>query len=84
MEEGGFVGMVDLGVFAVTLLCPFVTISFSCEPASSFYPSCVLKFRYSEKATKIWKNLALCFDIIMQFQKKVGDFLKILWPSYNT
>ena len=34
----------------------------------------MVKFRYSEKATKIWKNLLLCFDftthILMWFEKK--------------
>ena len=63
-EGSGFVGMVDLGVFAVTLLCPFVTISFSCEPSSSFYPSCVLKFRYSEKTTRTGQKYPPCFDVI--------------------
>ena len=37
-----------------------------------------VKFRYSEKATKIWKNSPLCFDV----SKKRGVF-QILWPSHN-
>ena len=42
-----------------------------------------VKFRYSEKVTKIWKNLPFCFDITKWFWKKVGDFFQILWPPQN-
>ena len=33
-------------------------------------------FRYSEKATKIWNNLPLCFEVSKQCQKKVEDCFK--------
>ena len=43
-----------------------------------------LKFRYYEKAAKIWKkNLLLCFDVILTNFKKGGRVFKILWPSHN-
>ena len=42
----------------------------------------MIKFIYSEKATKFWENLPLCFDIEV-ISKKVGDFFQILWPSHN-
>mgnify|MGYP006863596011 CR=1 FL=1 len=32
-----------------------------------------VKFIYSENATKIWKNLILCFDATKKFHIKVGD-----------
>jgi hypothetical protein len=36
----------------------------------------LLKFRYSEKATKVKKNLPLCFDVAKYFQNKVRGFFK--------
>ena len=43
-----------------------------------------VKFRYSEKTTKIWKNLPLCFDITKYIIfKKVEDFFTFLWSSQN-
>ena len=29
---------------------------------------------YSEKSTKIWKNITISFDVILQVQKKLGFF----------
>ena len=40
-----------------------------------------LKFRYSEKATKIWINLPLFFDDTNI--KKSGRLFQILWPSQS-
>ena len=42
-----------------------------------------LKLRYSEKATKFWKNLPLLFDISKVISKKVWTFFQILWSSQN-
>jgi hypothetical protein len=36
----------------------------------------LVKFKYSEKATKICQNLQTGFDAIKQFQMKFGDFVK--------
>ena len=41
------------------------------------------KFRFSEKATQIWRNLPLVLMLLSKRQKKVGDFFQILWPSHN-
>ena len=41
-----------------------------------------LKFRYSEKATKICKNLPL-FLMLLSNLKESGRFLHILWPYHN-
>ena len=35
-----------------------------------------IKFIYSEKATKIWRNLQTFFDATKYFQIKLGDFVK--------
>ena len=45
----------------------------------------VLKFIYSEKATKIWNNLPLWRYWVKTtvMSKQVGDFFQILWPSHN-
>ena len=43
----------------------------------------VLKFIYSEKATKFWRNLHLGFDHYYIGQIYIGDFDKNLWPSQN-
>ena len=45
-----------------------------------FYTSPLLKVVYSEKATKIWDNLPLCFDITKKCQNKKW---RILWPAHN-
>ena len=34
--------------------------------------------RFSEKATEIWRNIPLSFNV-----KQRGSFPKIVWPSYN-
>ena len=44
------------------------------------------KFRYSEKATKLWPNLAnfhFLFDITKQSQIISGRWGKFWWPSQN-
>ena len=46
----------------------------------------IVKFSFSEKATKIWKNLQLVLTLLNQnncFVKTSGRFFQILWPSYN-
>ena len=46
----------------------------------------MLKFRFSEKATKIWKNLPLVLTLLSKnscFVKTGGRFFQILWPSHN-
>ena len=45
-----------------------------------------LKFSFSEKATKIWKNIPLVLTLLSKkkvLSKQVGDFFPILWPSHN-
>ena len=45
-----------------------------------------LKFSFSEKATKIWKNLPLVLTLLSKnncFVKTGGRFFQILWPSHN-
>ena len=42
----------------------------------------MLKFRFSEKATKIWKNLPVVLTCALNF-KKSGRFFQIVWPSHN-
>ena len=41
-----------------------------------------LKFRYSQKFSKIWKFLPLCFDVFSYFQKE-EDFFLILRASHD-
>ena len=41
-----------------------------------------VKFIYSEKARKIWKNIPI-FLVLLQCQRKLEDFFKLLWPSQN-
>ena len=43
----------------------------------------LLKFVYSEKATKILQNLHLFLSVCTVDKKKGGDFAKFLWPSQN-
>ena len=43
-----------------------------------------LKFRYSEKATEVEKNLPILIDVRLKFKKKLRDFLKFIWPFQNT
>ena len=45
-----------------------------------------LKFSFSEKGTKIWKNLPLVLTLLSKnscFVKTSGRFFPILWPSHN-
>ena len=47
-----------------------------------------VKFSFSGKATKIWKNLPLVLTPRYWVKtavssKQVGDFFQILWPSHN-
>ena len=45
-----------------------------------------LKFSFSEKATKIWKNLPIVLTLLSNnscFVKKGGRFFQILQPSHN-
>ena len=47
---------------------------------------CIIKFSFSEKATKIWKNLPLVLTLLSKnnyFVKTSGRFFQILWPSHN-
>ena len=43
----------------------------------------LLKFRCSEKASKVWRNLLLCFDVTEQGQNYEEDGDKFLWSSQN-
>ena len=44
----------------------------------------ILKFRFSEKATKIWRNLPLGFDIMwVKVKTQWGNFFQIMWPPHN-
>ena len=46
----------------------------------------LLKFSFSEKAQKIWKNLPLVLTLLSKsncFVKTGGRFFQILWPSHN-
>ena len=46
----------------------------------------MVKFSFSEKATKNWKNLPLVWRYWVKtavLSKQVGDFFQILWPSHN-
>ena len=47
---------------------------------------CVLKSSFSEKATKVWKNLPLVLTLLSKnncFVKTGRRFFQILWPSHN-
>ena len=54
------------------------TIKITClliwMPKKTNHSPCIVKFRYSEKVTNIWKNLPLCFDVTKCFQNMVGYF----------
>ena len=52
------------------------------KPRSLIYVIYV-KFIYSEKATKILRNLPLTFDCMYCSQKLVEDFAQFLCPSQN-
>lgn len=43
----------------------------------------VIRSIYSEKATKIWRNLQIWFEITWWHQKKCGDFVIFLWSFQN-
>ena len=44
----------------------------------------ILKFMYSETATKIWRNLQILFEIkYLVVVSKNGDFVLFLWPSQS-
>ena len=46
----------------------------------------LLKSSFSEKATKIWKNLPLVLMLLSKtavLSKRMGDFFQILWSSHN-
>ena len=46
---------------------------------------CILKFKFSEKATNIWRYVPFLFDmyylVSMQCQNWVEDNSKLMWPS---
>ena len=42
-----------------------------------------IKFRYSEKSTKNWRNLPLSFYITEKSQNLEEDCANFLWPSQN-
>ena len=44
---------------------------------------CKVQFRFSEKATNIWKNIRLVVIILSKFQNKWKNFYVILLPSYK-
>ena len=50
------------------------------EKMSSFLP---LKLIYSQKATTIWWKLQKKNWYYLVSSKKVGDFVKFVWPSQN-
>ena len=43
----------------------------------------LLKFRCSEKALKVWRNILLCFDVTEQDQNYEEDGGNFLWSSQN-
>ena len=46
----------------------------------------LVKFSFSEKAIKIWKNIPLVLRLLSKnncFAKTGGRFFQILWPSHN-
>ena len=49
------------------------------------YKSLEIKFSFSEKTTKIWKNLPLVLIVLSKncFVKTGGKFFQIFWPSHN-
>ena len=52
----------------------------------NFCPKCLVKFRFSEKATKFEKNFPLVLMLLCKnsyFVKTSGRFFQILWPSHN-
>ena len=53
----------------------------------TFYQHDMIKFSFSEKATKTWKNLPFVLTLLSKtscFVKKGGrSFFQILWPSHN-
>ena len=57
-----------------------------CSKLSCFFQNVLVKFSFSEKATKIWKNLPLVLTLLSKnscFVKTSGRFFPILWPSHN-
>ena len=42
-----------------------------------------LKFRYSEKASKVWNNLPLYFDVYLSNFQTKWEIFQIMWPSHN-
>ena len=52
-------------------------------PKKPFSMYSIVKFRYSETVTKIWKILPLCFDITRYLSKQGGIFFLIMWPSHT-
>ena len=42
-----------------------------------------LRFKYSGKATKIWKNILLSFGVTKQMSKKSGIFFSNCVASHN-
>ena len=63
-----------------------IFILFSLAIDFSFGKLKTLKFGFSEKATKVWKNLPLVLTLLSKnscFVKTGGRFFQILWPSHN-
>ena len=50
---------------------------------SSRFKVGLLKFRFAEKVTKIWKKISQLFWHYWVNVKTTGGFLKVLWPSQN-
>ena len=78
-----------LGLIWPSSLLPLITLwriresvaESTWDPA--FY---ILKYSFSEKATKTWKNLPLVLTLQSKnscFVKTGGRFFQILWPSHN-
>ena len=67
-------------LYKVCILMP-IYIGLNIQGTSKVYN---VKFRFSEKASNVWKNIWLVVIILRKFQSKWDNFyLLILLPSYN-
>ena len=52
--------------------------------SGGYSKSTFVQFRFSKKATQIWQNLPIWFEIYLVDLVQLGYFVKFLWPSYKT
>ena len=60
-----------------------ITRSFYSEKKKNTVNYDCLKFRFSEKTTKIWKNILLILTWLSKHRNKWEIFKNVLWPSHN-